>query len=85
MIAILEDAIDCFEKYYGARGTNGHRIFREVEEWLMTEPCRPFSFEHICSVLKLDPCAVRRTLLRKQAEHDTALTPRTVKLVHLWR
>ncbi len=74
LIAILEDAINCFL---------GHdqRRSREAEGWIMAErPSRPFSFEHICAVLGLDSSAVRRTLRRrlsrKRAESDQqAATP----------
>ena len=66
MIAILEDAICCFEKYDGARSTTGRRLFHDAEWWIMADPdCRPFSFEHVCFVLGLDASAVRRTLLRR--------------------
>ena len=70
LIALLEDAIYCFEKCYGARSSAGLRLFREAEHWLMNETqCRPFSFEHVCFVLGLDPHAVRRMLLLRQARN----------------
>ena len=68
LIAILEDAVYCFQKYYHARNTAGRRLFRDAERWLMTESGHPFSFEYICFVLGLDPSAVRHGLERKQAE-----------------
>ena len=65
LIAILDDAINCFQKYCPADDRHGNRLFREAEEWIMSEQFHgPFSFEHICSVLGLDPAAVRCSLRR---------------------
>jgi hypothetical protein len=66
LLAILEDAIVCFQKNYPRSPADGNRAFREAEEWIMSERYDgPFSFEHICSVLGLDPSAVRCRLRLK--------------------
>ncbi len=76
MIAILEDAIYCFERFYGARDTSSRRQFRDAQDWLMNEPhCRPFSFEHVCFILGLDAAAVREVLLRRQARRHPPVEP----------
>ena len=33
LLAILEDAVSCFQKYAGATGQRGRRLFQEAEEW----------------------------------------------------
>ena len=34
MLAILEDAIACFQKYAFARDSKGKALFTEAEEWI---------------------------------------------------
>jgi len=88
MLAVLEDAIACFQKYLFSRDGRGRALFREAEEWIVEEGSDwLFSFENICEVLALDPQYVRQGLLRwKQkmmAERPKAkiyrLTPRGEK------
>ena len=70
MLAVLEDAIDCFEKYYPTARGRANRVFREAEEWIMSDGYEgPFTFAHICSVLGLDPSAVRSRLRRAHLDH----------------
>lgn len=85
MLAVLEDAIACFQKYLFARDTKGRSLFREAEEWILEEGSNwLFSFENICEVLGFSPKYVRRGLLewkeRKLAGRPGAkvyrLTPR---------
>src|SRR5574340_891885 len=71
LIAILEDAVHCYQKYLLARTRQDRRLFHEAEEWLMCpettlrEHERPVvSFEYICSVLDLDPGFLRAGLRR---------------------
>ena len=63
MLAVLEDAIECFKKCAGARDGKRERIFLEVEEWILERDSDwPFSFENICDILDLDPNYIRRGL-----------------------
>jgi hypothetical protein len=63
MMAVLDDAVRCVEKYRFPANTRGRRVFREAEEWLLAaEPQWPYSFERICAVLNLDANAVRQRL-----------------------
>jgi len=65
MLAILEDAIDCFQKYIFARDGRGKGIFREAEDWILEENSdRLFSFETVCDALGFNPSYVRQGLLR---------------------
>jgi hypothetical protein len=65
IIAVLEDAINCFQKNLFTTDSRGRRLFREAENWLMSvdrEP--PFAFENICEFLSLDAEYIRRGLRR---------------------
>ena len=65
MLAILEDAIDCFQKYIFARNGRGKGIFRGAEDWILEENSdRLFSFETVCDALGFNPSYVRQGLLR---------------------
>ena len=63
MLAVLDDVIECFQKYAGARDGKGGRLFREAEEWILERDSEwLFSFDNICDVLNLDPSYIRRGL-----------------------
>ena len=76
MIAVVQDAINCIEKYRFATGHRGRRLFDEVTKWLgAKETDWPYSFESICQVLGLDADAVRHRLGVAQ-EQQPVLVPR---------
>jgi hypothetical protein len=65
MIAVLEDAVHCYQKYAFASDNRGRTLFREAEEWILEEEDAGgpgFSFVTICDVLELDPDYVRAGL-----------------------
>jgi len=72
LIAVLEDAVFCFQKYLFAKDSHGKRLFREASDWMMNPSLSQrfgrdnespsFSFEYICEVLGLDPDYLRRGL-----------------------
>lgn len=65
MLAVLEDAIGCFQHCFLARDEKGKGLFRDAEEWIMEENNhRLFSFENVCEVLGLNPNYVRQGLNR---------------------
>ncbi|MFQ5850072.1 MAG: hypothetical protein ACE5JU_05720 [Candidatus Binatia bacterium] len=64
MLAVLDDAIACFQNYMFARDGKGESLFHEAEDWILDENSDwLFSFEHICEGLGLDPRYVRQRLL----------------------
>lgn len=74
MLAVLEDAVACFQKYADATRPRGRRLFQEAEEWFTEEPSGwPFSFESICAVLGIDSDYFRRNLERWR--HDLLSQP----------
>lgn len=65
MLAVLEDAVACFQKYVNARDGKGLEIFRDAEQWIVQEePGWLFSFANICEALGLNPEYVRAGLMR---------------------
>lgn len=65
MLAILEDAVSCFQKYAGASRPRSRRLFQEAEEWFLEDNgAWVFSFESICAVLGIDPDYFRTSLKR---------------------
>jgi len=70
---VLEDAVNCFQKYYAARDEKGKRLFREVEEWIMDEKDeRVFSFDNICESLGINPGYLRRGLKEWEKKQGAA-------------
>jgi hypothetical protein len=67
MLAILSDAVWCFQRYCTATSAPGRRLFREAERWLLLRDWGwTFSFERICEALDLDASNLRQGLKRWQ-------------------
>jgi len=65
MLAVLEDALDCYQKYAFARDGQGRQLFAEACEWIGSESRGWFfSFENICETLEITPEYLRRGLER---------------------
>jgi len=63
MAMILEDAVNCFQRFAGADDNPDLGEFRAAERWLFGgEKDWIFSFENICSFLGLDPLYIRSGL-----------------------
>ena len=65
MLAVLEDAITCFQVHFAARDKQKTRQFREAEEWILLQGKGDwfFSFDYICETLDLNPDYIRKGLL----------------------
>jgi len=65
MLAVLEDAINCFQANLMAQGKRGKKLFNEAEDWIMEQDNDwMFSFVSICEILRLNPEYVRQGLLQ---------------------
>ena len=65
MLAVLEDAVTCFQKYILARDERGLELFREAEEWVLQEDNEwLFSFDNLCDSLGINPEYLRAGLVR---------------------
>jgi hypothetical protein len=81
MLAVLEDAIDCYQKFAHARDPRGTQMFDEAREWVSsTDRSWLFSFENICDTLEINADYVRRGL-REWRERGGL--PRRAKLADL--
>lgn len=65
MMAMLDDAVSCFQKYVNAQRRKEQALFQEVEEWFFDKDSDWFySFENVSESLGLDPDYVRDGLAR---------------------
>jgi len=65
MLAVLEDAVSCFQKYAGATRPRSRRLFQEAEDWFFDEDGNwIFSFDSVCTVLGIHPEYFRNNLRR---------------------
>ena len=63
-LAVLESAIEDFQKYVFSKDQRGQKLFQEAEEWFLErDDDQLFSFEYICATLQLHPDYIRRGLL----------------------
>ena len=63
MLAILEDAIACYQKYVFARDSKGKLLFEEADQWVNEGGGGSvFAFDSVCESLGLNPDYLRRGL-----------------------
>lgn len=63
LLAMLEDAVHCFQTYLLARKPHERRLFQEAQEWIESTDTRWFfSFENICDILGIHPGRMREAL-----------------------
>ncbi len=65
MLAVLEDAISCFQNYISTKDKWEEIQFCEAEEWIFAQDDSDslFSFVSICETLGLNPSYIREGLL----------------------
>jgi hypothetical protein len=64
VVAVLEDAVDCFQKHIHARDDKARQLFLDAEEWICSQDRSwPFSFENVCDLLQINPEYLRRGLI----------------------
>jgi hypothetical protein len=64
MLAVLESAVEDFQKYVLARKPSGKKLFQQAEEWFLEKESEElFSFENICETLQLHPDYIRQGLM----------------------
>jgi len=69
MMAVLEDALRCFQNNAATRGGPRKRLFCEAEEWLCNDNSDgPFSFNTVCETLGIEPRYLRSGLLQWREE-----------------
>jgi hypothetical protein len=73
LLAVLENATEDYQKYFGARDKKGKDIFAGAETWFMADDFDSFySFVNVCDLLQLNPNYLRRGLSdwRKARERE---------------
>jgi hypothetical protein len=65
MLAILEDAISCVQKYKTPSSGKDKRLFDQALEWILTEDDEwLFSFNSVCEAVGVSPGCLRPGLIR---------------------
>lgn len=64
LLAVLEDALTCYQKNIRAKSNKGRAAFEEAEKWLLDDAeDHLFSFRIVCDTLGLNPDWLRRGLM----------------------
>ncbi len=65
MLAVLRDAVECYQKYARARDADCRPDFKEARRWIAsTDREWLFSCENICDAVGIDAAHLRRSLLQ---------------------
>ncbi len=69
LYAMLETAIEDYQKYVTATNKKGREFFEQAEAWFFeTDSGAEFSFDDLCDYLQLNACYVRKGLLAWKAQ-----------------
>lgn len=69
MLAVLEDAVACFQTYLHAKRSKEKKLHNDTVSWIFDRgDHRVFSFDNVCGVCGFDPDYLRRGLLKWRAE-----------------
>jgi hypothetical protein len=64
LLAVLESAVEYFQKYVLSRNLSDKKLFQEAEDWFLEKDNGAlFSFESICQTLELHPEPIWKGLL----------------------
>ena len=78
MLAVLEDAINCFKDNVAAESEKKKRLFEAAEQWILADDGDwVFSFQITCEVLGFSPEYVRQGLI--QLKEQTLLKRKITK------
>ncbi|HZR85032.1 MAG TPA: hypothetical protein VFD92_28310 [Candidatus Binatia bacterium] len=76
MAAVLQEGIETFQKYAGARDPEGRELFEDARAWIVARHDQDlFSFTTVCAVLELDADCLRGGLLGWLGGRNTAVRP----------
>lgn len=63
LVALIQDAVECFQKHLHARDSKRRQLFLDAEQWIGAEDDRGvFSFNNVCMLLGMNPEYVRQGL-----------------------
>jgi hypothetical protein len=76
MLAVLEDAMRCYQTYADSRNANQRRLFVDAEAWLMDRRADgPFAFVTVCETLGIEPSCLREGLRRWRGQQSDGMKP----------
>jgi hypothetical protein len=76
LLAVLEDAMRCYQTYADSRNRAQRRLFVDAEMWLMDRRATSvFSFETVCENLGIDPSCLRAGLRRWRLQQLNGMNP----------
>ncbi len=76
MLAVLEDALDCYQKYAVSPDGHGQQLFDEANHWIASNDRGWFfSYENICETLEINPEYLRRGLDSWRKESPVGARP----------
>jgi hypothetical protein len=77
MMAVLEDALRCFQNNATTASGPRKRLYAEAEEWLCGDNSDgPFSFNTVCETLGIEPHYLRSGLLQWREEQLRGIAAR---------
>ena len=77
MMAVLEDALRCFQNHSNAKAGPRKRLFTEAEQWLCGQTGDgPFSFDTVCETLGIEPTFLRGGLKQWRDQQLVGLAAR---------
>lgn len=80
MVAMLVDAVRCFESGLDARQPAARQQFAEARSWIFSDADDGvFSFRALCDALEVDPAAIRQGLSRWQEKGYAGRKRRTIR------
>jgi hypothetical protein len=64
LIAIMQDAVECFQKHIHARDSKRRQLYLDAESWIAADDYMgTFSFNNVCDLLGMSPDYLRQGLI----------------------
>jgi hypothetical protein len=83
VVAILQDAIECFQKHVNAPDRKARQLFVDAEAWIAADDRTwPYSFVNVCELLGLDPGNLRAGLQAWKERHAIVRRSNAVTRLH---
>lgn len=80
LIAMLLDAVRCFQTRFRNTESEKRQEFAEARSWIFSDRQNgPFSFRTVCEALDLDPRSIRKGLSRWAEENAARVKPRMIR------
>ena len=80
LVAMLADAVRCFQSSFGATQSEKRLEFAEARGWIFADRNDgPFSFLTVCEALDLEPRTIRKNLSRWAQERAAGVKPRMIR------